>query len=135
MKRILVGYDGSEGSEQALNRALLMIEDYGELIILAVVPSPTGKNFVNDEVFRTLRFKAENIIADVVADLGEHDFSIEGMVEEGDPASVIIDVSNELDVDLIVLGTKGNSEIGQYLIGSVANKVVQYAHKPVMVVR
>jgi len=56
-------------------------------------------------------------------------------VEEGDPAAIIIDVSNKLDVDLIVLGSKGKSELGRYLIGSVANKVVQYAHKPVMVVR
>ena len=35
----------------------------------------------------------------------------------------------------IVLGSEGTSEIGRYPIGSVANKVVQYAHKPVMVVR
>ena len=40
-----------------------------------------------------------------------------------------------MDVELIVLGSKGQSELGQYLIGSVANKVVQYAAKPVMVVR
>jgi nucleotide-binding universal stress UspA family protein len=57
------------------------------------------------------------------------------MVEEGDPAAVIIDVSSKLNVELIVLGSKGVSQLGQYLIGSVANKVVQYAHKPVMVVR
>ena len=57
------------------------------------------------------------------------------MVEEGDPASRIIDISNKLNVDLIVLGSRGTSELGQFLLGSVANKVVQYAHKPVMVVR
>ncbi len=48
---------------------------------------------------------------------------------------MIIDVANRLKVDLIVLGYKGQSELSQYLIGSVANKVVQYAAKPVMVVR
>ena len=57
------------------------------------------------------------------------------MVEEGDAAAVIIDIANKLDVDLIVLGSRGTSAIGRYLLGSVANKVVQYAHKPVMVVR
>ena len=57
------------------------------------------------------------------------------MVEEGDPAARIIDISSKLDVDLIVLGSRGTSELGQFLLGSVANKVVQYAHKPVMVVR
>jgi nucleotide-binding universal stress UspA family protein len=57
------------------------------------------------------------------------------MIEEGDPSAIIIDISNKLNVDLIVLGSKGTSELGQYLLGSVANKVVQYAHKPVMIVR
>jgi len=135
MKKILVGFDGSEGAEQALNRALMLIEEYGELILLAVVPSPSDKTFVDDEIYQNLKKKAEIVISDVIRDLGEHEFTITGMIEEGDPAAIIIDVSNKLDVDLIVLGSKGKSELGRYLIGSVANKVVQYAHKPVMVVR
>lgn len=135
MRKILVGFDGSEGSEQALNRALMLIEGYGELILLAVVPSLSDKTFVDDEIYQKFKKKAQTMISDVIRDLGEHEFAVTGMVEEGDPAAIIIDVSNKLDVDLIVLGSKGKSELGRYLIGSVANKVVQYAHKPVMVVR
>ena len=135
MKRILVGFDGSEGAEQALNRALMLIDEYGELILLAVVPSPSDKTFVDTEIYQSMKKKAETIISDVIKDLGEHEFTMTGMVEEGDPAAIIIDVSNKLNVDLIVLGSRGKSELGRYLIGSVANKVVQYAHKPVMVVR
>ena len=135
MDKILVGFDGSEGSEQALNRAMLLLEEYGEMIILAVIPSPSDKTFVDEEMHKKLKKKAENMVSEVVRDMGPQDFKITGLVEEGDPASVIIDVANRLDVDLIVLGGKGHSELGQYLIGSVANKVVQYAHKPVMVVR
>jgi len=135
MKKILVGFDGSEGSEQALNRALMLIEEYGELFLLAVVPGPSDKTFVDTNAYDKLRLKAENLINQAIEDLGEHDFDIKGLVEEGDAASTIIDVSNRLNVDLIVLGSKGQSELGQYLIGSVANKVVQYAAKPVMVVR
>ena len=82
-----------------------------------------------------MKKKAEHLIADVIKDIGEHEFTVTGMVEEGDAAAKIIDTSNKLDVDLIVLGSKGISELGRYLLGSVANKVVQYAHKPVMVVR
>ena len=135
MNKILVGFDGSEGSEQALNRAIMIIGEYGELILLAVIPSPEDKAFVDDEMYKKVKIKAENLIKDVILDLGKHEFTITGLVEEGDPASVIIDVSNRLNVDVIVLGSTGQSELGQYLIGSVANKVVQYAHKPVMVVR
>jgi len=135
MKKILVGFDGSEGSEQALNRALMLLDEYGKLILLAVVPSSTDKSFVDEKGYEKLKIKAENLISNTIADLGEQSFEIEGLVEIGDAAAKIIDVANRLKVDLIVLGSKGISELGQYPIGSVANKVVQYAAKPVMVVR
>jgi nucleotide-binding universal stress UspA family protein len=135
MKKILVGFDGSDGSEQALNRAMMLIEEHGELILLAVIPSRLDKIFVDEEVYKKLKLKAENMINEVINDIGQHEFTVTGMVEEGDPAVVIIDVASKLNVDLIVLGSKGTSALGRYLLGSVANKVVQYAHKPVMVVR
>lgn len=135
MKKILIGFDGSEGSEQALNRAMMLIDEYGELILLAVVPIPSDKTFVDEEVYKKLKKKAKNLIADVISDIGSHEFTITGVVEEGDAAAKIIDAANKLKVDLIVLGSKGTSELGRYLLGSVANKVVQYAHKPVMLVR
>lgn len=135
MKKILVGFDGSEGSEQALNRAMMLLDEYGELILLAVVPSPADKSFVDVGAYDTLKKKAAILINDTIKDIGDQGFLITGIVEEGDPAAKIIDVSNREKVDLIVLGSKGQSELGRYLIGSVANKVVQYAAKPVMVVR
>lgn len=135
MKKILVGFDGSEGSEQALNRAILMLDEYGELVLLAVVPTPSEESFIDERIFRNLKDKAEKLIDDVINDIGLSGFKIKGMVEEGDPAAKIIDVANSLKVDVIVLGSRGESKIGPYRIGSVANKVVQYAHKPVMVVR
>lgn len=135
MKRILVGFDGSEGSEKALNKAMMLIDENGELIILSVIPVPSDKNLVDQTAYELLKKKATNIINEVVRDIGSHEFDISGMVEEGDVAAKIIDVANDLNCDLIVLGSIGTSELGAYPIGSIANKVVQYAHKPVMVVR
>lgn len=135
MQKILVGFDGSEGAEQALSRAIMLIDEYGELIILAVIPSPDEGVFIDKNAYATLRKRAEVLVADAIRDIGIHDFTVRGMVEEGDVAAKIIDIANSLHVDLIVLGSRGTSEIGQYPIGSVANKVVQYAAKPVMVVR
>ena len=135
MKKILVGFDGSEGSEQALNRALMLLDEEGELIILAVIPSPSDKTFVDDEMYKTFKSKAKTMIDDVISKFSDKNISFKGMVEEGDPSAIIIDISSKLNVDLIVLGRRGTSELGHFLIGSVANKVVQYAHKPVMVVR
>ncbi|MEM0492359.1 MAG: universal stress protein [Candidatus Thermoplasmatota archaeon] len=135
MRRILIGFDGSEGSENALNKALSIIEENGEIILLAVVPSYTEHSFVSKEFYDKLKQKARNLIDSVIADIGLHDFKVKGIVEEGDVAAKIIDIANQLDCDLIILGSRGSSEISQYPLGSIANKVVQYARKPVMVVR
>jgi len=135
MKRILVGFDGSEGSENALNKAMMLIDESGELILLAVIPIPSDKNLLDQKAYELMKKKAHNLIEIVIRDIGSHEFEITGIVEEGDVAAKIIDIASKLDCDLIVLGSKGTSELGIYTIGSIANKVVQYAHKPVMVVR
>jgi nucleotide-binding universal stress UspA family protein len=136
MKRILVGFDGSEGAENALNKAMMLIDEDGELLILAIVPLPSDRNLLDQKSYEILKTRAHNIIAHVIQDLGSPEYTITGMVREGeDIAAVLIDVANELHCDLIVLGSRGSSALGKYPIGSVANKVVQYAAKPVMVVR
>ena len=135
MRRILVGFDGSEGSENALNKAMMLCDEDGEIILLAVVPKPSDKSFIDQEVYEKLKKKAKNLIDTAIQDIGEHEFTIKGLIEEGDIAAKIIDIASTLDCNLIVLGSKGSSEIGNYPLGSVANKVVQYARKPVMVVR
>jgi len=136
MKRVLVGFDGSEGAENALNKAMMIIDDDGELIILAIIPLPSDRNLLDQKSYEVIKSRAHNLINSVIHDIGPHGYSINGMVKEGeDIAAVIIDVANELRTDLIVLGSRGSSTLGKYPIGSVANKVVQYAAKPVMVVR
>jgi len=135
MKKILVGFDGSEGSENALNKAMMLVDEDGELIILAVVPLPSEKNLVDQKTYELLKQKANNLIDSVLQDIGSHGYTVTGMVEEGDIAAKIIDIASNLNCDVIVLGSKGASELGTYSIGSIANKVVQYAHKPVMLVR
>ena len=135
MNKILVGIDGSEGSENALNKAMTLISEYGELILLAVVPSPSDKTFVDDDIYKKLKKKADQMIKDIIEEIGVHNFTVKGAVEVGDAAAKIIDISNNLNVDLIMLGSKGSSELEHYPLGDIANKVVQYAHKPVMIVR
>ena len=135
MRKILVGIDGSDGSEHALNKALMMIEEYGELFLLAVIPSKDTHVFLDDHTHRSLEEKAEQLLEQIISDIGEQDFSLIPVIRAGNAAEVIIDVANEVNAELIVLGSKGTSSVVGHDLGSVSNRVVQYAHKPVMVVR
>jgi nucleotide-binding universal stress UspA family protein len=136
MKRILVGYDGSQGADDALNKAMMIIDDDGELFIVAIIPLPSDRNFLDQSAYDLLKLRAHTLINNVVRDIGTHEYTVTGLVKEGeDIAALIIDTANELNCDLIVLGSRGANPLGKYPIGSVANKVVRYAGKPVMVVR
>jgi nucleotide-binding universal stress UspA family protein len=135
MNKILVAVDGSEGSNLALNKSFTLVSPNGEIILIAVVPKPSNKTFVDQEIFKKLKKKADELIKELIDYVKSHGLYVEGLVKKGDASIEIIDIASKLNVDLIMLGSKGASKLGDYPIGSVANKVVQYAHKPVMVVR
>lgn len=135
MKRILVGYDGSAGSEKALEKALNLVEEGGEVVLLAVVPSKKEKRFVDEHAYDDIESKARQMIEKKIRQIGERNFRVKGIVKEGDAADVIIKMAIDLDCDLIILGKKGETEIRPNLLGSVAEKVITFSHKPVMVVR
>jgi nucleotide-binding universal stress UspA family protein len=136
MKCVLVGFDGSEGAKNALNKAMTIIDDNGELVLLAIIPLPSDRNLLDQKSYELIKMRTYNLLNSMIHDIGFHRYSINGLVKEAeDTASAIIDVANELHCDLIVLGSRGSSGFGNYSIGSVANKVVQFAAKPVMIVR
>ncbi|MBX3685820.1 MAG: universal stress protein [Rhodocyclaceae bacterium] len=53
---------------------------------------------------------------------------------EGDPAARILDTAKQVLADIIVMGSRGHSAIGELLIGSVAHKVMTKADVPVLLV-
>ena len=50
-------------------------------------------------------------------------------------AQGIIDYARESGVDVIVIGTKGLTGVGKFLMGSVASAVIDHAHCPVVAIR
>ena len=66
--------------------------------------------------------------------LNEDDIKITHVIREGSPARVILEVANEEQVDLIVMGSSGKSGFDRFIMGSVADKVVNSAKCAVLVV-
>ncbi len=60
---------------------------------------------------------------------------VETMVKSGAPANMIVDLARTEGVDLIVMGSHGESGVTKLLIGSVVQKVLYWATCPVLVVR
>lgn len=57
------------------------------------------------------------------------------LVVSGEPAEKILEISEKINCDLIVMGTHGHGVIENLLIGSTAKQVVRQSRKPVLVVR
>ena len=55
-------------------------------------------------------------------------------VVQGDPATVILDKTDELGCDTIIMGTHGKGVIGHTFLGSVSEKVLRRIHKPVYII-
>jgi len=137
MEKLLVAYDGSEQSEKAYRQALEIASKFSAgIIVLAVARPPEPPVAVEMEAvldsaiehyearFRSLKELAEPFGVDVRFE-----------VRAGHPAEQIVVVANDEKVDAIVMGHRGESFFQRWLLGSVAKRVLSYAHCTVVVVR
>ncbi|MDO5811204.1 universal stress protein [uncultured Methanobrevibacter sp.] len=137
-KKILVPTDGSEFAKKAQKHALFLASVSGAEIIAVSV---TENNFVNglpldDEVYQLnqiLKERSEENLKEFDK-LNEEDLKVTHVVREGSPARVILEVADEEAVDLIVMGSSGKSGFDRFIMGSVADKVVNSAKCAVLVV-
>lgn len=82
--------------------------------------------------------EAQQLVDGVVADLKQAGVEADGAVRpstDGSPAEAILEQAREVDAGLVVVGSRGLSNLGGLLLGSVAHKVIQLSSCPVLVVR
>jgi nucleotide-binding universal stress UspA family protein len=137
-KKILVPTDGSEFAKKAQRHALFLSKVSGAEILAVSV---TENNFISglpldDEVYQlnqVLKERSEENLKEFDK-INEDDLKITHIIREGSPARVILEVAQEEDVDLIVMGSSGKSGFDRFIMGSVADKVVNSAKCAVLVV-
>lgn len=134
-KAILVPYDFTEHSHAAVDKALEISDDKTLVHVLHVLPCallPTS--FPAEEIDDHARIEyAEKLLA------GEFQDPIyAGVVREvrvGDPGTICADRAESLQADLIVLPSHGRSGISRLLLGSVTERIVRLATRPVLVLK
>jgi nucleotide-binding universal stress UspA family protein len=141
---IVVGTDGSETANEAVRQATELAKAVGATIHLVSAFEPVGNQRLREErqqvpedmswmvnqredVDATLKQAAESI--------SEAGVQVETYARQGDPADAILDVAEENNADLIVVGNKGMTGAKRFLLGSVPNKVSHHAPSSVMIIR
>ena len=64
-----------------------------------------------------------------------HGLHAEWILRHGNPYQEIVNAAKEIGVDLIIIGSHGCTGLGRLLLGSTADRVLQYAPCPVLVVK
>ena len=140
--RILVPTDFSPGADVALGWAQSLAAAFGaEVILLHVVdlsiaalagfPSTLAAVPAAGELLDRIRIESDEEMGRLVARIP----GARGIVREGTPRSVILEVAREIGVQLIVMGTHGRTGLTHVFFGSVAEHIVRHSRVPVLTVR
>jgi len=136
MKTIVVGYDETEPAKRALDRAAELAKAFGsKLIVTSVSPVLAGARKSPGAIDPTdppERHLEE--LEHARAFLTERGVDAELVPAVGDPAETIVQLAQERQADLIVVGT-GEPNVLQRLVGqSVSGAVSHRAHRDVLIV-
>jgi len=145
MRRILVPVDFSACSRAALEHAAMLAKSFNATIdLLYVWEAPA---FVAPEAMVGAAGTTQTLaqLASDQAEVAMREFATQAReagieiaatrVEQGDPAHTIVELAERENYDLIAMGTHGRSGFAHFLLGSVAEKVVRRAARPVLTVR
>ena len=77
---------------------------------------------------------ASAALDDLVAGIRSQGIGVQVIVRSGEPAATLLAVANDVDADLVVVGTRARGDPADPLVGSVARQVAADGHRPTLVV-
>jgi nucleotide-binding universal stress UspA family protein len=141
---IVVGTDGSETARKAVREAVELAKQLGASLDIVSAYEPVSNQRLREEARQVPadlewmvnpREDVEDTLRGAEGEIEGSGVEVETFAREGDPADAILDVAEERNADLIVVGNKGMTGAKRFLLGSVPNKVSHHAPCSVMIVR
>ena len=131
MKRIVVGIDGSPSSIAALGQAAVLARALPAEIEAVSVWQPYYGTVDLPLPLEELREAAEAALAEALSAVDTEGIQMIELVEEGDPATVLLRLAER--ADMLVVGTRGRGGFAGLLLGSVSQRCTHHAPCPVLV--
>jgi nucleotide-binding universal stress UspA family protein len=140
--RLLVAIDSSAHAQRALTEAIQLAQtNHARLTVMTVVPSPNawalGGGFnlpVDLEELNHQTERSYQTMLAVAVDTVPDDLPVTSVLKHGAAGPAIVDVARAGEHDLIVMGSRGRSELRSILLGSVSHHVLQSSPVAVLVV-
>jgi nucleotide-binding universal stress UspA family protein len=151
-KKILVPVDGSEPSNNALKHAMDIAEKFSSEVTLLAVVSRVMIPIFPDEGFgaapmtaakdmaqyqERMRVIYQNVLEEAQEKMKEKHshLKVNTLLKEGRPSSTIVEIAENEDHDLIVMGSRGIGGITGWILGSTSRRVVDSCTKPILIVK
>lgn len=147
--KLLVCTDGSEHSKKALDKAaeiaggckvtdVVVMHVYDNMQDISIFAG----DFSNTEQVERFRQAMENhkeekkkYLDDAVKYLADRGIKARSILKEGHPSHTIVNTSNEEEIDMIIIGSRGLGGLKKLFLGSVSNAVIQEAKCSVLTVK
>lgn len=139
--KILVPIDGSSYSENSLafvaSRTTLLGHnpDIELLVVLDPLPARAARLVGKDSLMNYYEDEAEKIFKPARKFLKSAKITVRESFIVGDPSEKIAEEAERLDVDLIIMGSRGHTALAGLFLGSVTNGVLARTKTPILILR
>jgi nucleotide-binding universal stress UspA family protein len=135
MSQIVVGYDGSDCSRAALDEGLRTAKALGDEVVVVFGYSPPGLwggEIVEHE--EAIEERGAKVLEEAKHQAEAAGAAVELQLVPQKPSQAIVDVADERDARMIVVGSYGDPPLKGMILGSTPNKLLHLADRPVLVV-
>lgn len=141
-QKIIVGYDGSDGANSAIEFAAKEAKAKGAALVVAHVLEWSPYSFLTPtELEERHKRRGEELerarsalIEPVMAKLAESGVEVSSALKYGNIAEVLIELTKSEGAQMLIIGRTGHSSLSSRLFGSVAGTLAQAAPVPVVIV-
>jgi len=143
-RKLFVAIDFSPDSDEALREAHARAESTGaQLAVCHIIPNHLRSDVLFPHISRVAALsvplelsESAGIVSTRVSEItGRTEDQFELIVDDGAPQALILSHAEEWKADLILMGSHGETDAADALLGSITNSVLRHAHCPVQVVR
>ena len=137
IKKILVPLDGSKNSFRALDMAISLSSHYSASITaVSIIDLPISLEYAAlDPVGQNLVKKIHKIMNLAESRVSEYHIPFKQIIKHGKIGADIINIAKKGKFDVIVIGKRGVSSIGELFLGSISHYVIHNSKIPVVVVK
>ena len=135
MGEIVVGYDGSDCGKAALDEGLRLAKGLGDSVVVVFGYAPPGlwggEIVEHEEAIEEL---GKKLMAEAESQAASSDVPTEVALVAKKPSEALVEVADERDARMIVVGSYGDPPLKGMILGSTPNKLLHIADRPVLVV-